>query len=99
VKGASLVRGEKLIITVSVTGSFGDRSTHGLPITPKEIAESALEAYKAGAAIAHIHVRDVETGKPASSNKTLVEKAVAIIKVLDREPATPEEARDLMQLR
>ena len=41
----------------------------------------------------------LKKGKPASGNKTLVEKAVAIIKVLDREPATPEEARDLMQLR
>jgi uncharacterized protein (DUF849 family) len=63
------VRPEKLIITVSVTGSFGDRSTPGLPITPKEIAESALEAYRAGAAVAHIHVRDVVTGKPSMEFK------------------------------
>jgi uncharacterized protein (DUF849 family) len=69
VKGTSLVRPEKLIITVSVTGSFGDRSTPGLPITPKEIAESALEAYRAGAAVAHIHVRDVVTGKPSMEFK------------------------------
>jgi uncharacterized protein (DUF849 family) len=73
------VRGEKLIITVSVTGSFGDRSTHGLPITPKEIAESALEAYKAGAAIAHIHVRDIETGKPSMEVK-LYEEVVQRIR-------------------
>ena len=63
------MRPEKLIITVSVTGSFGDRSTPGLPITPKEIAESALEAYRAGAAVAHIHVRDVVTGKPSMEFK------------------------------
>jgi uncharacterized protein (DUF849 family) len=63
------VRPEKLIITVSVTGSFGDRSTPGLPITPIEIAESALEAYRAGAAVAHIHVRDVVTGKPSMEFK------------------------------
>ena len=73
------MRGEKLIITVSVTGSFGDRSTHGLPITPREIAESALEAYKAGAAIAHIHVRDVETGKPSTEVK-LYEEVVQRIR-------------------
>lgn len=63
------MRPEKLIITVSVTGSFGDRSTPGLPITPIEIAESALEAYRAGAAVAHIHVRDVVTGKPSMEFK------------------------------
>jgi uncharacterized protein (DUF849 family) len=39
------VKAEKLIVTVSVTGSFGDRSTPGFPIMPEEIAESALEAY------------------------------------------------------
>jgi uncharacterized protein (DUF849 family) len=60
---------EKVIVTVSITGSFGDRSVPGLPITPKEIAESALEAHEAGAAIAHIHVRDVETGKPSMEFK------------------------------
>jgi uncharacterized protein (DUF849 family) len=63
------VRPEKLIITVSVTGSFGDRLPPGLPITPKEITESALEAYRAGAAVAHIHVRDVVTGKPSMEFK------------------------------
>ena len=56
---------EKVVVTVSITGSFGDRSVPGLPITPKEIAESALQAHEAGAAVAHIHVRDVETGKPS----------------------------------
>jgi len=59
----------KIVLTVSVTGSFGDRSTPGLPITPREIADSALEAYEAGASVAHIHVRDVETGKPSMDFK------------------------------
>jgi uncharacterized protein (DUF849 family) len=35
-----------------------------LPITPQQIAESALEAAEAGAAIVHLHARDPETGKP-----------------------------------
>ena len=51
------------IITCAVTGS-GDsagKSPH-VPITPAQIAESSIEAAKAGAAIVHIHVRDPETG-------------------------------------
>jgi len=54
----------KLIITVAPTGSLTTREQLSwIPVTPKEIAESALEAYKAGAAIVHIHVRDPQTGK------------------------------------
>jgi uncharacterized protein (DUF849 family) len=57
---------EKVVLTVSVTGSIGDRSANpALPVTPKEIAESAVEAGNAGAAVAHIHVRDPQTGKPS----------------------------------
>ncbi len=55
----------KMILTVAVTGAFGDRSTPNLPITPREIADSALEAYRTGASVAHIHVRDVKTGAPS----------------------------------
>ncbi|MBW1697172.1 MAG: 3-keto-5-aminohexanoate cleavage protein [Deltaproteobacteria bacterium] len=60
---------DKVIVTVPVTGSFGDRNTPFLPITPKEIAESALDAKRAGASVAHIHVRDVETGAPSMEFK------------------------------
>lgn len=60
---------DKVVVTVSVTGSFGDRTTPGLPITPEEIANSALEAFDAGAAVAHIHVRDVQTGQPSMDFK------------------------------
>ncbi len=52
----------KLIITVSITGGIGDADTPHLPITPKQIAASAIEAGEAGASVAHIHVRDPETG-------------------------------------
>jgi uncharacterized protein (DUF849 family) len=56
----------KVVITVAVTGSIGDRSRHpALPVTPKEIALSALEAHSAGASAAHIHVRDPETAEPS----------------------------------
>ncbi|WP_077960393.1 3-keto-5-aminohexanoate cleavage protein [Ensifer adhaerens] len=56
----------EVFITCAVTGS-GDtvsKSSH-VPITPKQIAEAAVEAAKAGAAVVHCHVRDPETGAPA----------------------------------
>jgi uncharacterized protein (DUF849 family) len=55
-----------VFITCAVTGSGDTTSKHpGVPITPAQIAAAAIEAAKAGAAIAHIHVRDPETGKAA----------------------------------
>jgi uncharacterized protein (DUF849 family) len=53
-----------VFITCAVTGA-GDtaaRSEH-VPVTPAQIADSAIEAARAGAAIVHIHVRDPETGR------------------------------------
>lgn len=55
----------KVVVTVPVTGSFGDATNPVIPVTPKQIAESALEAYEVGAAVVHIHVRDVKTGFPS----------------------------------
>jgi uncharacterized protein (DUF849 family) len=56
----------KVVITVAVTGAIGDKSRNpALPVTPKEIADSALEAYAVGATVAHIHVRDPVTGEPS----------------------------------
>ena len=53
---------EKLIITVGITGSRITRQqTPYIPITPQEIAQSGIEAWKAGASILHIHVRDPKT--------------------------------------
>ena len=54
----------EVFITCPVTGSGNtqERSPH-VPRTPKEIADSAIAAAKAGAAIVHCHVRDPETGK------------------------------------
>lgn len=53
----------EVFITCAVTGAGAtqDRSPH-VPRSPKAIAESAIEAAKAGAAIVHCHVRDPETG-------------------------------------
>lgn len=54
----------KTIITSAITGA-GDTTTKSkhVPVTPKEIAADAIEAAKAGAAIAHLHVRNPETGR------------------------------------
>lgn len=52
------------IITCAVTGAGDTLGRHpGVPVTPEQIANAAIEAAKAGAAIAHIHVRDPDTGK------------------------------------
>ena len=52
-----------VFVTCAVTGSGETADKHpNLPITPAQIADAAIEAAKAGAAIAHIHVRDPETG-------------------------------------
>ncbi len=57
----------KTIITVAVCGSVPTKEMNpAVPYTPKEIADSAIDSYKAGATIAHIHVRDPETGVPTS---------------------------------
>jgi 3-dehydrocarnitine:acetyl-CoA trimethylamine transferase len=57
---------DKVIISCAVTGSITRPDQHpGLPITPAQIANAAIEAAGAGAAIAHIHVRDPKTGAPS----------------------------------
>lgn len=56
----------EVFITCAVTGSGStqDRS-HLVPRSPKDIADSAINAARAGAAIVHCHVRDPETGMPS----------------------------------
>ena len=52
----------KVIITCAVTGAIHTPSmSQHLPVTPEEIAEAAVEAAEAGAAIVHLHARDPET--------------------------------------
>jgi len=56
----------EVIVTCAVTGAGDTVGKHpAIPVTPAQIAEAALEAARAGAAVAHIHVRDPETGKGA----------------------------------
>jgi uncharacterized protein (DUF849 family) len=56
----------KVILTCALTGA-GDTASRNpaIPVTPKEIAEAAREAADAGAGVAHIHVRDPQTGRAA----------------------------------
>jgi uncharacterized protein (DUF849 family) len=54
----------EVIITCAVTGAGDTVGKHpAIPVTPEQIAAAALEAAKAGAAVVHIHVRDVKTGQ------------------------------------
>ena len=61
-----LTMNRDVFITCAVTGSGAtqDRSPH-VPRSPEQIANSAIDAAKAGAAVVHCHVRDPETGKPS----------------------------------
>jgi uncharacterized protein (DUF849 family) len=58
-------KSNKTILTVAVTGNLTTLQQHqGLPCTPEQIANASLESAKAGAAIAHIHVRYPD-GRPS----------------------------------
>jgi uncharacterized protein (DUF849 family) len=57
---------QKVIVSCAVTGSIHVPSlTPHLPVTPDQIAESAIDAIEAGAAIVHLHARDPRTGAPS----------------------------------
>ena len=60
----------RVVITCAVTGGADTLGKHpGIPVTPPQIAHSALEAAAAGAAIVHIHVRDPSTGQASLESK------------------------------
>lgn len=67
---------DKVIITAAITGSRMQRDIAPyIPITPEEIAQSAIESWEAGASIVHIHVRDPKTGM-GSQDVDLFRRAV-----------------------
>jgi len=70
----------EVFITCAVTGS-GDTvgKSDKIPVTPKQIAAAAIEAAEAGAAIAHIHVRDIATGQ-GNRDPELFREAVALVR-------------------
>ncbi len=58
----------KIIISCAVTGSIHTPSmSPNLPVTARQIAEQAIDAAKAGAAILHLHARDPKTGRPSAA--------------------------------
>lgn len=74
---------DEVIITCPVTGAADTAEKNpSVPVTPQEIADAAIEAAKAGAAIAHIHVRDPETGK-GSNDPALFREVVECIRESD----------------
>ncbi len=73
------------VITCAITGNLTKpEQTPHLPITPEQIANSALEAGRAGAAQVHIHVRDPANGKP-SMEIALYDEVVRRIRAENRE--------------
>jgi uncharacterized protein (DUF849 family) len=75
----------KVMLTVALTGA-GDtvEKNSNVPVTPEEIADSAIKCAKAGATVAHIHVRDPQTGK-VSHNVEFFKKAVELIRAADED--------------
>ncbi len=58
---------EKVIITAAITGGIHTPTMSPyLPVTPKQIADDAVKACEAGAAVCHIHARNPETGQPTA---------------------------------
>jgi uncharacterized protein (DUF849 family) len=70
----------KAIFTAAITGSIHTPTmTPYLPITPDQIADNAIQAYEAGAAVCHVHARNPETGQPANEME-LYRKIITKIK-------------------
>ena len=69
-----------VIITCAVTGAADTTSRSNLvPITPEQVANAAIEAAKAGAAVVHVHVRDPESGQ-GSRDTGLFKQTVDLIR-------------------
>lgn len=70
----------EVIITCAVTGAGDTTSRSNLvPITPRQVADAAIEAARAGAAVVHVHVRDPETGQ-GSRDPALFRETVDMIR-------------------
>ncbi len=72
-----------VIITCAVTGA-GDTTSRSdlVPVTPQQIADAAIEAAQAGAAVVHVHVRDPQTGQ-GSRDPKLFKETVDLIRASD----------------
>lgn len=69
-----------VVVTCAVTGAGDTVDKHpAIPVTPEQIADSAIEAADAGASIVHLHVRDPETGK-GSRDINLFKQTVQLVR-------------------
>lgn len=68
----------KLIITCAITGGASPDSNKYLPKTPQEQAQSALDAWRAGASVIHIHARNPATGLVAHETRFFEEAILPI---------------------
>ena len=60
----------EVIVTCAVTGAGDTVGRHpAIPVTPQQIADAVVDSANAGAAVAHIHVRDPETGKGSRDSR------------------------------
>ena len=74
----------KRIITAALTGSIHTPSMSPyLPVTPEQLIEEAVAVYNAGGAVAHVHVRDPETGMPNADQDIYREIATQVKKRCD----------------
>ncbi|TXM90506.1 3-keto-5-aminohexanoate cleavage protein [Methylobacterium sp. WL116] len=75
-----MARARKVIITCAVTGAIHTPSMSPyLPVTPEEIADAAIGAAEAGAAIVHLHARNPQTGEPDQTPEAFA-KVLPVIK-------------------
>ena len=66
-------KSDKVIITCAVTGAIHTPTmSDALPVTPDQIAEQAIGAAEAGAAILHLHARDPQDGRPTGDPKVFM---------------------------
>ncbi|MEW6425612.1 MAG: 3-keto-5-aminohexanoate cleavage protein [Bacillota bacterium] len=69
----------KVIVTAAITGAIHTPSMSPyLPVTPRQIADEAVRAYEEGAAVAHIHVRNPENGRPSPDLELFREVAAEV---------------------
>ena len=71
---------DKVVITCAMNGVLTNPATHPVPYTPEDMAQSALDAYNAGATVMHIHFREQAMGRMPSWEPDLAAEIVAAIR-------------------
>src|SRR5205807_2016481 len=83
-RSVTMAEHRKVVITCAITGSIHTPSmSPHLPVTPKQIADAAVAAAEAGAAIVHLHARDPIDGHPTQDPKYFREFAADIARRSD----------------